>query len=83
MTRIIITIFLLNSFFIGCAAVDATGDAVEAVGEGTGHIIHRTGDAVGEVGSAVGEGIGHAVTATGRAVSRGVNETEDEIRGRR
>ena len=34
----------------GCPLVRATGDAVEATGEGVGHAVEGTGDAVGRAG---------------------------------
>jgi hypothetical protein len=34
----------------GCPIVRATGDAVEATGEGVGHAVEGTGDAIGRAG---------------------------------
>jgi len=34
----------------GCPLVRATGDAVEATGEGVGHAVEGTGDAIGRAG---------------------------------
>jgi hypothetical protein len=34
----------------GCPLVRATGDAVEATGEGIGHAVEGTGDAIGRAG---------------------------------
>ena len=56
---LIVIVFLLS----GCPVVRATGDAVEATGEGVS-------DAV----SATGSGIGHAVEGTGNAIGRAGHE---------
>lgn len=37
-------------FLSGCPLVRATGDAVEATGDGVGHAVEETGDAVGRAG---------------------------------
>lgn len=37
----------LALFLCACPVVRATGDAVEATGEGVGHAVEGTGDAVG------------------------------------
>lgn len=34
----------------GCPLIRATGDAVEATGEGVGHAVEGTGDAIGRAG---------------------------------
>lgn len=51
------SITLVNLFLIsicllltGCPVVRATGDAVEATGEGVAHAVEGTGDAIGRAG---------------------------------
>lgn len=43
-------IFLACLLLCGCPVVRATGDAVEATGEGVGHAVEGTGDAIGRAG---------------------------------
>jgi len=48
-------IYLVLAFYsglalTGCPLVRATGDAVEATGEGVGHAVEGTGDAIGRAG---------------------------------
>lgn len=48
-------VYLVIGFYLlivlcGCPIVRATGDAVEATGEGVGHAVEGTGDAVGRAG---------------------------------
>jgi len=48
-------IYFLFTIFIatglcGCPLVRATGDAVQATGEGVGHAVEGTGDAIGRAG---------------------------------
>ena len=46
----LIVCFLLCIFLCACPLVRATGDAVEATGEGVGHAVEGTGDAIGRAG---------------------------------
>lgn len=52
----------------GCSFFRATGDTIEAVGEGTGTAL---------VGLA--SGTGHAIAGTGRAISRAAGSTSQAI----
>jgi|LakMenEpi03Aug12_release.lakeMendotaPanAssembly.Ray.scaffolds.fasta_scaffold4148508_1 hypothetical protein len=45
-----IAMILVSLLTTGCPLVRATGDAVEATGEGIGHAVEGTGDAVGRAG---------------------------------
>ncbi len=47
---LILSLFLLSLFIGGCPLVRATGDVVEATGDGVGHVVEETGDAVGRAG---------------------------------
>lgn len=51
-TKFIYLVFALFAAIVlcGCPIVRATGDAVEATGEGVGHAVEGTGDAVGRAG---------------------------------
>ena len=45
-----IFLICLSILLCGCPLVRATGDAVEATGEGVGHAVVGTGDAIGRAG---------------------------------
>jgi len=45
-----ITALMICVSCTGCPLVRATGDAVQATGEGVGHAVEGTGDAVGRAG---------------------------------
>jgi hypothetical protein len=45
-----ILLFSTLTSLYGCPVVRATGDAVQATGEGVGHAVEGTGDAVGRAG---------------------------------
>lgn len=62
---LLIAIVLSSS---GCSLFRATGDTIEAVGEGTGTAL---------VGLA--SGTGHAIAGTGRAISRAAGSTSQAI----
>lgn len=51
-TKLIYLFLIIYSgvIFSGCPLVRATGDAVEATGEGVGHAVEGTGDAIGRAG---------------------------------
>lgn len=42
--------FSLCILLSGCPLVRASGDAIEATGEGIGHAVEGTGDAIGRAG---------------------------------
>lgn len=65
----ILAIVAASSLVSACALFRATGQAVEATGEGAGHAVQ-----------AVGEGGGHAISETGRAVERAADDVERKIR---
>lgn len=44
--RILILLVVLSAL-AGCPVIRATGDAVEATGEGAAHAVEGTGDAIG------------------------------------
>jgi len=46
----LLSVLLTAISLCGCPIVRATGDAVEATGEGVGHAVEGTGDAVGRAG---------------------------------
>lgn len=48
--RIHYVLFLVCLSLMGCPLVRATGDAVEATGEGIGHAVEGTGNAIGTAG---------------------------------
>ena len=53
MTKIIsvfAAIVLVSFLLTGCPVIRATGDAVQATGEGVGHAVEGTGDAIGRAG---------------------------------
>lgn len=54
----LMTLGALAAACSACPVVRATGDSVEAVGQGTGHALAETG-----------RGLGHAVAGTGDAIS--------------
>ena len=45
-----LTMLSFSVMLTGCPLVRATGDAVEATGEGVGHAVQGTGDAIGRAG---------------------------------
>ena len=59
-SMLLLTLIILS--FSACPVFRATGQSVEAVGEGGGHAIAETG-----------RGIGHAVAGTGEAISDAAN----------
>ena len=65
--KIILPVFL-TCILAGCSAVESTGDAVVAVGEGTGN-------AISGVGSAIGSGVNTIVSGTGEAITDGARKT--------
>lgn len=50
MNYIYILLILVCLSLTGCPIVRATGDAVEATGEGVAHAVEGTGDAIGRAG---------------------------------
>jgi len=67
-SKFIVKSFLLISIFVsatGCSLFRATGETIEAVGEGTGTAL---------VGLA--SGTGHVIAGTGRAISRAAGSTQ-------
>jgi len=72
-----ITTLLIACVFSGCAVFRATGDTIEAIGEGTAKVI-----------GGFASGTATVVGGTGRAISRAakgsagdtIQETEDEFR---
>jgi hypothetical protein len=54
-SRCFLMLFLLTITLAltGCPLVRATGDSVEAVGEGVGHAVEGTGDAIGRAGNEI------------------------------
>jgi len=46
-----LAVFCTAISLCGCPLVRATGDAVEATGDGIGHAVEETGDAVGRAGN--------------------------------
>ena len=50
-TNLIYLLLVLTTISLcGCPIVRATGDSVDAVGEGTAHAVEGTGNAVGRAG---------------------------------
>lgn len=75
---LIIILFSVVLSFVGCSAVESTGEAVGGVGRSAGHAVAGVGEAVGDAGEAVGEGAGEAVGATGDAIKLGARRTESK-----
>lgn len=67
---------LMLAGICACSTVHATGDAVESVGQGTGHAVAGVGEAIGDAGQAVGEGAGELISGTGKAIKKGADRTE-------
>ncbi len=66
-----ILIFILGA----CSAVESTGQAVDATGQGIGNAVSGTAEAVGDAGSAIGHGAGRIISGTGEAIEDGAEKT--------
>ncbi len=61
-TRILFTLIVFSSLSnVSCGWIRATGDSVEAVGDGVGHAVEETGDAVGRAANTTEDEIDEAV----------------------
>lgn len=67
---------VMSGTFTGCAVFRATGDTIEAIGEGTAKVIGGFASGTATVVGGTGRAISRAANGS---VSRTVGETEDEF----